>query len=256
MICLGVHTPEICKSRPGNNSAIGSAQPEVIIWQPSWSAESTIGRGGGLPGWHNPGPLGEFHASCPRTIVKDHLKMTSWENASLVEKKATTLPEAPAPEMPSIEKILPTAPQAAACVLSTLTTAVCSQQATTLGKLEQEVKRLHQDLQGFQQKVTETLQRLESSVNHLAEKITFLESSNGSMEQRLWEEEDRGIARSKVLTFLLLQEKKLRERCLVMETTLFQKMGIVKSSGAKLQRCPMLGYSLGPPKWLNKEERA
>ncbi|XP_016062707.1 PREDICTED: coiled-coil domain-containing protein 182 [Miniopterus natalensis] len=83
------------------------------------------------------------------------------------------------------------------------------------------------DLEGLQQKVAAVQRELEDFKGEALKAIRYLEDAfcemNGALaqqeeqaarvKQRLREEEDRGVVRNKVLTFLLPREKQLREHC-------------------------------------------
>lgn len=122
-------------------------------------------------------------------------------------------------ETPCSEKLSGSS-QASACLLSTLTSAVCSQHAMDLGKLQVDLNNMQMEMKGFQQKVMKTLQKLEDTVSHLMDLVNQLDTKSLDVEQRLMEEEDRGTARSKVLAFLLPRERQLREKSLILEKML------------------------------------
>uniref|UniRef100_A0A8C8RJA5 Coiled-coil domain containing 182 n=1 Tax=Pelusios castaneus TaxID=367368 RepID=A0A8C8RJA5_9SAUR len=109
------------------------------------------------------------------------------------------------------------------CLLSTLASAMCSQHASDVEKVQQEVKNMQRDLQDFKQEVTGAICKIEGNLSCVKELITRLETRSNHVEQRLREEEDRGIVRSKVLTFLLPREKELREKCADLQRRLFRK---------------------------------
>uniref|UniRef100_A0ACB8EBX4 Uncharacterized protein n=1 Tax=Sphaerodactylus townsendi TaxID=933632 RepID=A0ACB8EBX4_9SAUR len=135
--------------------------------------------------------------------------MATWGDAQLLEKGDTFYVLS---ETPSNSQTLTGPLQITPSLFSTLTSAACSQYAMNLGRLQQEVKNVQKDLNSFQQKVIETLQKLEGKLSYLTDVVSSLENRSHDVEQRLVREEDRGIARSKVLTFLLPREKELRER--------------------------------------------
>ncbi|KAL8199205.1 UNVERIFIED_CONTAM: hypothetical protein K2H54_037052 [Gekko kuhli] len=110
-------------------------------------------------------------------------------------------------------------------LLSTLTSAAHIQYAVDLGRLQQELKNVQKDLVGFQQKAAENLRKVEGKLSYLMEVVSGLERRSHDVEQRLTAEEDRGVARSQVLTFLLAREKELHEQCRVLEKALFKKNG-------------------------------
>ncbi|XP_067393814.1 coiled-coil domain-containing protein 182 [Emydura macquarii macquarii] len=109
------------------------------------------------------------------------------------------------------------------CLLSTLASAMCSQHASDVEKLRQELKNVQQDMQDFKEEVTGVICKIEGTLSYVMEVVTRLETGSNHVEQRLREEEDRGIVRNKVLTFLLPREKELREKCADLERRLCRK---------------------------------
>lgn len=110
--------------------------------------------------------------------------------------------------------------QPTACLLSTLTSAVCSQHSVDLEKLQVDLKNMQTEMKTFQQNVMKTLQKLEETLSYLMDMVNQLDARSHDMEQRLSEEEERGAARSKVLAFLLPRERQLREKSLLLEKML------------------------------------
>ncbi|XP_053131488.1 coiled-coil domain-containing protein 182 [Hemicordylus capensis] len=147
--------------------------------------------------------------------------MSTWEDFVLVETEMVeTSPRGASPgpsEAPCSERLLATSPQTRACFLSTLTASICSQHAVDLAQLQQGLKHIQKDTRDFQQKVLGTLQKLEGALGYLMDLVSSLETRSRDVEQRLQGEEDRGAARSKALSFLLLREKELREKTLALE---------------------------------------
>ncbi|XP_006138773.1 coiled-coil domain-containing protein 182 [Pelodiscus sinensis] len=111
----------------------------------------------------------------------------------------------------------------AGCLLSTMASAMISQHASDMGKLRQELKNVQRDMKDFKREVTGVICRMEGTLSHMTEVVISLETRSNNVEQRLREEEDRGIVRNKVLTFLLTREKELREKCAALERRLCRK---------------------------------
>eukprot|EP00073_Rattus_norvegicus_P028284 XP_006247137.1 PREDICTED: coiled-coil domain-containing protein 182 isoform X1 [Rattus norvegicus] len=97
------------------------------------------------------------------------------------------------------------------------------------------------DLEILQQKVTAVQAELEDFKKEALKAIRYLEDAFCQMsgvlaqQERLREEEDRGIVRNKVLTFLLPREKQLREHCQRLEKMLVRShdpQRVIKKSQA------------------------
>lgn len=152
--------------------------------------------------------------------------MATWGDTQLVDKRAMQ-PKGDMfyvlSETPCGNRNLTGSLQITPSLLSTLISAAHIQRTMDLGRLQQELKNIRKDLDGFQQKATENLERMEGKLHYLMDVVSGLENRSHDMEQRLMAEEDRGIARSQVLSFLLSREKGLREKCGVLEKVLFKK---------------------------------
>ncbi|XP_039364103.1 coiled-coil domain-containing protein 182 [Mauremys reevesii] len=125
-------------------------------------------------------------------------------------------------DMLTSKKVETNNPQAR-CLLSTLASAMCSQHASDVEKLQQELKNMQRDMKDFKQEVTRVICKIEGTLSYMMEVVTRLETRSNHVEQRLREEEDRGIVRNKVLTFLLPREKELRAKCADLERRLWRK---------------------------------
>ncbi|XP_019400892.1 PREDICTED: coiled-coil domain-containing protein 182 [Crocodylus porosus] len=112
-------------------------------------------------------------------------------------------------------------------LISTLASAMCSQHAADMEKLRRQLKIVQTDMQDFKQEVSGLLHQVKTTLSYMMEVVTRLETSSHHMEQRLREEEDRGVVRSKVLAFLLPREKEVREKCASLERRLCWKDGKV-----------------------------
>ncbi|XP_034995677.2 coiled-coil domain-containing protein 182 [Zootoca vivipara] len=150
--------------------------------------------------------------------------METWRSFELVGMELGRQSQEHPPESPSGTTVLiGPAQSTSACLLSTMTSAVCTQYAVDLGRLCHDLKNTQEDMKNFQDKVTGTLVKLEGILGYLTEVVARLETRIHNVEQRLRVEEDKGTARSKVLSFLLPRENDLRKRCGIMENMFFKK---------------------------------
>uniref|UniRef100_A0A8D0C3T5 Uncharacterized protein n=1 Tax=Salvator merianae TaxID=96440 RepID=A0A8D0C3T5_SALMN len=138
--------------------------------------------------------------------------------AGFQEDRLSTCPERPS------SSVTPTRPdQATSPLLSSLASAACSHPAMDLSRLKHELKAQRGDMKDFQAKVTETLLKVETSLGFLAEAVSRMELRSNAVLRSLREEERRGVARNKILSFLLSREKDLRRKCSVLENMLCKK---------------------------------
>ncbi|XP_072502898.1 coiled-coil domain-containing protein 182 [Notamacropus eugenii] len=79
--------------------------------------------------------------------------------------------------------------------------------------LLQKVTGVQRDLEDFKQETLKAIHRLEDAYCEMSRTLAQQEEQSARVKQRLREEEDRGIVRNKVLTFLLPREKQLRQHC-------------------------------------------
>ncbi|XP_048222797.1 LOW QUALITY PROTEIN: coiled-coil domain-containing protein 182 [Perognathus longimembris pacificus] len=82
-----------------------------------------------------------------------------------------------------------------------------------LESLQQKVALVQRELEDFKKEVLKAIGYLEDAFCEMNSILTQQEEQAARVKQRLREEEDRGIVRNKVLTFLLPREKQLREHC-------------------------------------------
>ncbi|XP_069849390.1 coiled-coil domain-containing protein 182 [Dipodomys merriami] len=82
-----------------------------------------------------------------------------------------------------------------------------------LENLQQKVALVQRELEEFKKEVLKAIGYLEDAFCEMNSILTQQEEQAARVKQRLREEEDRGIVRNKVLTFLLPREKQLREHC-------------------------------------------
>ncbi|XP_042526993.1 coiled-coil domain-containing protein 182 [Dipodomys spectabilis] len=82
-----------------------------------------------------------------------------------------------------------------------------------LENLQQKVVLVQRELEDFKKEVLKAIGYLEDAFCEMNSILTQQEEQAARVKQRLREEEDRGIVRNKVLTFLLPREKQLREHC-------------------------------------------
>ncbi|XP_044528361.1 coiled-coil domain-containing protein 182 [Gracilinanus agilis] len=102
---------------------------------------------------------------------------------------------------------------------------LCAPQQSDLESLLQKVTGVQRDLEDFKQETLQAIRRLEDAYCEMSRALAQQEEQTGRVKQRLREEEDRGIVRNKVLTFLLPREKQLREHCRWLEHMLTKSGG-------------------------------
>lgn len=79
--------------------------------------------------------------------------------------------------------------------------------------LRQKVAAVQRELEDFKKEALQAIGYLEDAFCEMNRVLAQQEEQAARVKQRLREEEDRGIVRNKVLTFLLPREKQLREHC-------------------------------------------
>ncbi|KAG8518268.1 Coiled-coil domain-containing protein 182 [Galemys pyrenaicus] len=86
--------------------------------------------------------------------------------------------------------------------------------------LQQKVAGVQRELEDFKKEALKAIHYLEDAFCEMNGILAQQEEQAARVKQRLREEEDRGIVRNKVLTFLLPREKQLREQCGRLESML------------------------------------
>ncbi|XP_004645350.1 coiled-coil domain-containing protein 182 [Octodon degus] len=86
--------------------------------------------------------------------------------------------------------------------------------------LQQKVAGVQRELEDFKKEVLKSIHHLEDAFCQMNGALAQQEEQAARVKQRLREEEDRGVVRNKVLTFLLPREKQLREHCRRLECML------------------------------------
>lgn len=89
--------------------------------------------------------------------------------------------------------------------------------------LQQKVAGVQRELEDFKKEVLKSIHYLEDAFCQMNGTLAQQEEQAARVKQRLREEEDRGIVRNKVLTFLLPREKQLREHCRRLECMLLSR---------------------------------
>ncbi|XP_055475505.1 coiled-coil domain-containing protein 182 [Psammomys obesus] len=88
--------------------------------------------------------------------------------------------------------------------------------------LKQKVAAVQRELEDFKKDALQAIRYLEDAFWEMNGVLAQQEEQAARVKQRLREEEDRGIVRNKVLTFLLPREKQLREHCQRLEKMLIR----------------------------------
>lgn len=88
--------------------------------------------------------------------------------------------------------------------------------------LRQKVVAVQRELEDFKKEALQAIGYLEDAFCEMNSVLAQQEEQAARVKQRLREEEDRGIVRNKVLTFLLPREKQLREHCERLEKMLIR----------------------------------
>ncbi|XP_004685067.1 PREDICTED: coiled-coil domain-containing protein 182 [Condylura cristata] len=89
----------------------------------------------------------------------------------------------------------------------------CLPPPADLELLQQKVAGVQRELEDFKKEALKAIHYLEDAFCEMNGVLAQQEEQAARVKQRLREEEDRGIVRNKVLTFLLPREKQLREHC-------------------------------------------
>ncbi|XP_004481287.2 coiled-coil domain-containing protein 182 [Dasypus novemcinctus] len=89
----------------------------------------------------------------------------------------------------------------------------CLPPPADLETLQQKVAGVQRELEDFKKEALQAIHSLEVAFCEMNEALAQQEEQAARVKQRLREEEDRGVVRNKVLTFLLPREKQLREHC-------------------------------------------
>ncbi|XP_029423981.1 coiled-coil domain-containing protein 182 isoform X2 [Nannospalax galili] len=90
--------------------------------------------------------------------------------------------------------------------------------------LQQKVVAVQRELEDFKKEALKAIRYLEDTFCEM-NSVLAQQEEQGARVKRLREEEDRGIVRNKVLTFLLPREKQLQEQCQRLEKTLLIRGG-------------------------------
>ncbi|XP_008587218.1 PREDICTED: coiled-coil domain-containing protein 182 [Galeopterus variegatus] len=96
--------------------------------------------------------------------------------------------------------------------------------------LQQKVAGVQRELEDFKKEALKAIRFLEDAFCEMNGALAQQEEQAARVKQRLREEEDRGIVRNKVLTFLLPREKQLREHCKWLEYLLLGRSRVAKKS--------------------------
>ncbi|XP_035961663.1 coiled-coil domain-containing protein 182 [Halichoerus grypus] len=89
-----------------------------------------------------------------------------------------------------------------------------------LDSLQRKVAGVQRELEDFKEEALKAIHYLEDAFCEMNGELAQQGEQAARVKQRLREEEDRGIVRNKVLTFLLPREKQLREHCKRLERML------------------------------------
>ncbi|XP_015986318.1 coiled-coil domain-containing protein 182 [Rousettus aegyptiacus] len=111
----------------------------------------------------------------------------------------------------------------------------CLLQPADLEILQQKVAMVQRELEDFKKEALMAIHYLEDAFCKMNGALAQQEEQAARVKQRLREEEDRGIVRNKVLTFLLPREKQLREQCKRLECMLLGRSHEVLSFTRKIQ---------------------
>lgn len=101
--------------------------------------------------------------------------------------------------------------------------------------LQQKVAAVQQELEDFKKEALKAIHYLENAFCGMNGALAQQEEQAARVKQRLREEEDRGVVRNKVLTFLLPREKQLREHCRRLECMLLGRSRKVLGHPRKIQ---------------------
>ncbi|KAI5765773.1 CCDC182-like protein [Gulo gulo luscus] len=101
--------------------------------------------------------------------------------------------------------------------------------------LQQKVAGVQRELEDFKKEALKAIRYLEDAFCEMNGELAQQEEQAARVKQRLREEEDRGVVRNKVLTFLLPREKQLREHCKRLERMLLGSGRDALSAPRKIQ---------------------
>lgn len=101
--------------------------------------------------------------------------------------------------------------------------------------LQQRVAGMQRELEDFKKEALRAIRCLEDAFCEMNGALVQQEEQAARVKQRLREEEDRGVVRNKVLTFLLPREKQLREHCKRLELLLLGRGRDPQSIPGKIQ---------------------
>ncbi|XP_075415749.1 coiled-coil domain-containing protein 182 [Tenrec ecaudatus] len=99
----------------------------------------------------------------------------------------------------------------------------CGPPSPDLESVQQKVAGVQRELEDFRKEALQAIRALEDAFCEMNAVLVQLEQQAARVKQRLREEEDRGVVRNKVLTFLLPREKQLRELCQRLEARLLRQ---------------------------------
>ncbi|XP_058415327.1 coiled-coil domain-containing protein 182 [Diceros bicornis minor] len=101
--------------------------------------------------------------------------------------------------------------------------------------LQQKVTGMQRELEDFKKEALKAIHYLEDAFCEMNGALAQQEEQAARVKQRLREEEDRGVVRNKVLTFLLPREKQLREHCKRLESMLLGRSCEALGTPRKIQ---------------------
>uniref|UniRef100_A0A8C3W8U3 Coiled-coil domain containing 182 n=1 Tax=Catagonus wagneri TaxID=51154 RepID=A0A8C3W8U3_9CETA len=113
--------------------------------------------------------------------------------------------------------------------------ASCLPPPADLEILQQKVAGVQRELEDFKKEALKAIRDLEAAFLEMNRALAQQEEQAARVKQRLREEEDRGVVRNKVLTFLLPREKQLREHCKRLECLLLRLSRDARLVPGKLQ---------------------
>ncbi|XP_055984109.1 coiled-coil domain-containing protein 182 [Sorex fumeus] len=99
----------------------------------------------------------------------------------------------------------------------------CPPLPADLEVLPQKVAGVQRELEDFKKEALAAIRALEEAFCQMSGALAQQREQAARVKQRLREEEDRGVVRNKVLTFLLPREKQLREHCQRLECALLAR---------------------------------
>ncbi|KAM9597410.1 coiled-coil domain-containing protein 182 [Trichechus inunguis] len=111
----------------------------------------------------------------------------------------------------------------------------CIPPSPDLEILQQKVAGVQRELEDFKKEALKAIHYLEDAFCEMNGVLAQQEEQAARVKQRLREEEDRGIVRNKVLTFLLPREKQLRAHCQRLEYLLLRQSREALGAPKKIQ---------------------